>query len=91
MSGGADASAAVLLPSRKRTAMRIQGIIPPVITPMQSNEDVETMAVNQNEVSDRQAAEASLRTFMRLPASQRSSVILRDVLGYSIEEIVATE
>ena len=55
---------------------------------MQSNEDVETMAVNQNDVSDRQAAAASLRTFMRLPASQRSSVILRDVLGYSIEEIV---
>lgn len=54
---------------------------------MQSNEDVETMAVNQNDVSDRQAAAASLRTFMRLPASQRSSVILRDVLGYSIEEI----
>ena len=25
---------------------------------------------------------ASLRIFMRLPASQRSSVILRDVLGY---------
>jgi RNA polymerase sigma-70 factor (ECF subfamily) len=55
---------------------------------MQSNEDVETMAVNQNDVFDRQAAAASLRTFMRLPASQRSSVILRDVLGYSIEEIV---
>ena len=55
---------------------------------LQSNEDVETMAVNQNDVSDRQAAAASLRTFMRLPASQRSSVILRDVLGYSIEEIV---
>lgn len=49
---------------------------------MQSNEDVETMAVNENDVSDRQAAAASLRTFMRLPASQRSSVILRDVLGY---------
>jgi RNA polymerase sigma-70 factor (ECF subfamily) len=55
---------------------------------LQSNEDVETMAVDQNDVVDRQAAAASLRTFMRLPASQRSSVILRDVLGYSIEEIV---
>ena len=55
---------------------------------LQSNEDVETMAVHENDVSDRQAAAASLRTFMRLPASQRSSVILRDVLGYSIEEIV---
>ncbi len=55
---------------------------------MQSNEDIEAMAADQNEVSARQAAAASLRTFMRLPVSQRSSVILRDVLGYSIEEIV---
>jgi RNA polymerase sigma-70 factor (ECF subfamily) len=36
---------------------------------------------------DRQIAAASLRTFMRLPAAQRSSVILMDVLGYSVEEI----
>jgi RNA polymerase sigma-70 factor (ECF subfamily) len=35
----------------------------------------------------RQAAAASLRTFMRLPVAQRSSVILMDVLGYSLEEI----
>jgi len=32
---------------------------------------------------------ASLRTFMRLPTSQRSTVILRDVLGYSLDEIGA--
>jgi len=38
-------------------------------------------------VSDRQAAAASLRTFMRLPVAQRSSVILMDVLGYSLDEI----
>jgi RNA polymerase sigma-70 factor, ECF subfamily len=36
---------------------------------------------------DRQVAAASLRTFMRLPVAQRSSVILMDVLGYSLEEI----
>jgi RNA polymerase sigma-70 factor (ECF subfamily) len=36
---------------------------------------------------DRQIAAASLRTFMRLPAAQRSSVILMDVLGYSLQEI----
>jgi RNA polymerase sigma-70 factor (ECF subfamily) len=30
-----------------------------------------------------------LRTFMRLPTIQRSSVILMDVLGYSLEEIGA--
>ena len=35
----------------------------------------------------RQIAAASLRTFMRLPVVQRSSVILMDVLGYSLEEI----
>jgi RNA polymerase sigma-70 factor, ECF subfamily len=38
-------------------------------------------------VTERQAAAASLRTFMRLPAAQRSSVILMDVLGYSLDEI----
>jgi len=36
---------------------------------------------------DRQIAAASLRTFMRLSVAQRSSVILMDVLGYSLEEI----
>ena len=38
-------------------------------------------------VRDRQIAAASLRTFMRLQAAQRSSVILMDVLGYSLDEI----
>ena len=38
-------------------------------------------------VAERQAAAASLRTFMRLPVAQRSSVILMDVLGYSLDEI----
>ena len=32
-------------------------------------------------------AGASLHTFMRLPPAQRSSVILMDVLGYSLQEI----
>jgi RNA polymerase sigma-70 factor (ECF subfamily) len=32
-------------------------------------------------------AETSLRTFLLLPSLQRSAVILKDVLGYSIEEI----
>ena len=36
---------------------------------------------------DRQITAASLRTFMRLPVVQRSSVILMDVLGYSLDEI----
>jgi RNA polymerase sigma-70 factor, ECF subfamily len=38
-------------------------------------------------VEQRQAAAASLRTFMRLPVVQRSSVILMDVLGYTLQEI----
>jgi len=39
-------------------------------------------------VTERRAiADASLRTFMRLPVTQRSSVILMDVLGHSLEEI----
>lgn len=33
------------------------------------------------------AAATGLKTFMRLPPAQRGSVILMDVLGYSIEEI----
>ena len=40
-----------------------------------------------SEIDRRQAAAASLRTFMRLPVAQRSSVILMDVLGYSLDEI----
>ena len=36
---------------------------------------------------DREIAAMSLRTFMRLPVAQRSSVILMDVLGYSLAEI----
>jgi RNA polymerase sigma-70 factor (ECF subfamily) len=38
-------------------------------------------------VEERQIAQAALHTFMRLPVAQRSSVILMDVLGYSLEEI----
>jgi hypothetical protein len=40
-----------------------------------------------DEVSRHQAAAAGLRMFMRLSVSERSSVILMDVLGYSAEEI----
>jgi len=52
-----------------------------------SNEESEMIAALVNPVSDRQVAEASLMTFMRLPVTQRSCVILMDVLGYSLEEI----
>jgi len=38
---------------------------------------------------DRDVAATSLQTFLRLPALQRSAVILKDVLGHSIEEVAA--
>ena len=40
-----------------------------------------------NPIADREIVGTSLRSFMRLPAQQRSSVILMDVLGYSLDEI----
>ena len=46
------------------------------------------MIVDQlDAVESRQVAATSLRTFMRLPVAQRSSVILMDVLGCSLKEI----
>jgi RNA polymerase sigma-70 factor (ECF subfamily) len=52
-------------------------------------EDPDMIAAPQNPLHDREIAAASLRTFMRLPVAQRGAVILRDVLGHSIEEICA--
>jgi RNA polymerase sigma-70 factor, ECF subfamily len=52
---------------------------------MRSDEDPEMISASAED--DRQIAAASLATFMRLPVTQRSSVILMDVLGYSLEEI----
>src|SRR5258707_8829573 len=52
-----------------------------------AEEDLDMIAAPTDAVHARQIAAASLRTFMRLPVRQRSAVILRDVLGYSVEEI----
>src|SRR5713226_8266190 len=52
-----------------------------------SDEDPDMIIDPATAADDRQIAAASLRTFMRLPVAQRSSVILMDVLGYSLEEI----
>jgi RNA polymerase sigma-70 factor, ECF subfamily len=54
---------------------------------IRSDEDPDMVIDPAAPVDDRQIAAASLRTFMRLPVAQRSSVILMDVLGYSLEEI----
>ena len=51
------------------------------------DEALATIADPDSEIERRQAAAASLRTLMRLPVAQRSSVILMDVLGHSLEEI----
>jgi RNA polymerase sigma-70 factor, ECF subfamily len=52
-----------------------------------SDEDVEMIAAPANPLPAHQSAAASLRTLMRLPVAQRSAVILRDVLGYSVQEV----
>jgi len=54
---------------------------------LSGDEDMAMIADPIDEVYQRQAAAAGLRTFMRLPVAQRSSIILMDVLGYSLEEI----
>jgi RNA polymerase sigma-70 factor, ECF subfamily len=54
-----------------------------------TDEALEMAADPVNAAEQRQAAATSLRNFMQLPVAQRSSVILMDVLGYSLEEIGA--
>ena len=54
-----------------------------------SGEEVDMIADQADIVLNRQIASASLRTFMRLPVAQRSTVILMDVLGCSLQEICA--
>jgi RNA polymerase sigma-70 factor (ECF subfamily) len=50
-------------------------------------EEVEMIVDQLDAVASRQIASATLRTFMRLPVAQRSSVILMDVLGCSLREV----
>ena len=54
---------------------------------LQSGEEVDMIADPADAVLSREIASASLRTFMRLPLAQRSSVILTDVLGCSLREV----
>ena len=55
----------------------------------QSDEDLEMIVDPTAAATDSHVAEVSLRTLLRLPVTQRSSVILMDVLGYSLDEISA--
>jgi RNA polymerase sigma-70 factor (ECF subfamily) len=54
---------------------------------LHSGEEVDMIADPADTVQNREIAGASLRTFMRLPVAQRSSVILMDVLGCSLREV----
>lgn len=51
-----------------------------------SDEDPD-MIIDPAPTATEEIAAASLASFMQLPTAQRSSVILMDVLGYSLEEI----
>src|ERR1700721_3327527 len=58
--------------------------------PMLQDEDVlDMIAAPDSRDPDHEITTTSLRTFMRLPALQRSAVILKDELGQSVEEIAS--
>jgi RNA polymerase sigma-70 factor (ECF subfamily) len=52
-----------------------------------SEAELDMVADELDAVTSRQIASASLRTFMRLPDTQRACVILSDVLGHSLREV----
>src|ERR1700675_1644609 len=56
---------------------------------MQHDEALDMIAAPDAPDQNHEAATMSLRTFMRLPALQRSAVILKDVLGHSLEEVAS--
>jgi RNA polymerase sigma-70 factor (ECF subfamily) len=53
----------------------------------QPMEHPDMIAADEPPEHAQETAATSLRTFLRLPALQRSAVILKDVLGHSIEEV----
>jgi RNA polymerase sigma-70 factor (ECF subfamily) len=54
-----------------------------------NDEALDMLAAPDSPDRNYEIAAMSLRTFMRLPALQRSAVILKDVLGHSIEEVAS--
>jgi RNA polymerase sigma-70 factor, ECF subfamily len=56
---------------------------------MERDEVLEMIAAPDSPEQDHEAATMSLRTFMRLPALPRSAVIMKDVLGHSLEEVAS--
>jgi RNA polymerase sigma-70 factor (ECF subfamily) len=56
---------------------------------MQNEKTLDMIAAPDSSDRNYEVATMSLRTFMRLPALQRSAVILKDVLGHTIEEVAS--
>ena len=56
---------------------------------MQDEIALDMIAAPDSPDRNHEVAAMSLRTFMRLPALQRSAVILKDVLGHSLEEVAS--
>ena len=57
------------------------------IPPMEHEDEL--AALTAPDIPDPEIAATCLRSFMRLPALQRGAVILKDVLGHSLEEAAA--
>jgi RNA polymerase sigma-70 factor (ECF subfamily) len=57
---------------------------------LHSGEDPEMIVDPRDPQAERIAAAAAMHSFMRLPVGRRGTVILGDVLGYSLEEIAGT-
>jgi RNA polymerase sigma-70 factor, ECF subfamily len=56
---------------------------------MLNDEALDMIAAPGSFDQDHEITATSLRTFMRLPTLQRSAVILKDVLGHSLEEVAS--
>src|SRR5580692_9015568 len=56
---------------------------------MQHDESLHMIAARDFPDQNHEAATMSLRMFMRLPALQRSAVILKDVLDHSMDEVAS--
>jgi RNA polymerase sigma-70 factor, ECF subfamily len=62
----------------------------PMMRKMMRNEEaLDMISASDFPHQDHEVVTMSLRTFMRLPPLQRSAVILKDVLGHSLEEVAS--
>ena len=56
---------------------------------LESDGELDMIAAPESLEPDAEVVSASLRSFMRLPTLQRAAVILKDVLGHSLEEVAS--